>query len=303
MSERMLVLGHKGLVGAALCRALPDAYTASRALDLRDEKRVEQAFGESNPTHVYLAAAKVGGILANASRPAEFIADNLAIQSNVIKACRATGAKLLFLGSSCIYPRECPQPIREEYLGTGLLEPTNEAYAWAKLAGIAMVKAYRKQYGFRGICLMPTNLYGPGDRFDDSGHLVPSLMRRMHEAKVRGDASVTVWGTGTPSRELLHVDDLARACAHLMNTYEGEEIVNVGTGEDLSIAEIARMIADVVGFCGRIVWDQTKPDGTPRKVLDVSRVNVLGWHAEISLQHGLEETYVWYLKNKICNES
>jgi GDP-L-fucose synthase len=178
------------------------------------------------------------------------------------------------------------------------LESTNEAYAWAKLAGIAMVKAYRRQYGFRGICLMPTNLYGPGDRFDDSGHLVPSLMRRMHEAKVRGDTSVTVWGTGTPRRELLHVDDLARACVHLMNTYEGDEIVNVGTGIDLSVAGIAALVRDVVGFTGQLLWDSSKPDGTPRKVLDVSRANALGWEASVSLRRGLEETYAWYVENQ-----
>lgn len=304
MSERVLVLGHKGLVGSAICRALADRpddhfLLTTPAGDLRHSDTWRPLLSV-RPTLIYMAAAKVGGIAENAAKPACFIEDNLRIQTHAISLAHHVGAKLLFLGSSCIYPRECPQPIREEYLGTGSLEPTNEAYAWAKLAGIAMVKAYRKQYGFRGICLMPTNLYGPGDRFDDTGHLVPSLMRRMHEAMVRGEASVTVWGTGTPRRELLHVDDLARACVHLMNMYEGEEIVNVGTGEDLSVREIAALVADVVGFRGRVEWDASKPDGTPRKVLDVTRVNALGWRAEIPLRRGLEETYAWYLENGAC---
>lgn len=291
---RILIMGHQGMAGSAILRILPDAVTVPRRCDLRDQVTVRRLMQDIRPAHVYLAAGKVGGIVANIDQPADFIRDNLQIQTNVIEACYGIGAQLLFLGSSCIYPRDCPQPIREDYLGTGPLEPTNEAYAWAKLAGIAMVKAYRKQLGFRGICLMPTNLYGPGDRFDDSGHLVPSLMRRMHEAKLRGDTGVSVWGTGKPRRELLHVDDLARACVHLMNTYDEDEIVNVGTGKDFSIRSIAEDVAEVVGFRGRLEWDASRPDGTPRKLLDCSRASTLGWNAEIPLRRGLEETYAWY---------
>lgn len=309
MSDRLLVLGHRGLVGSAICRQMQGErlitidppildHGEKPTLDLRVQADVAAFFRREKPTHVYLAAARVGGIEANRMFPADFIRDNLQIQTNVVDASHRAGAKLLFLGSSCIYPREAPQPITESALGTGPLELTNEAYAWGKLAGIAMVKAYRKQYGFRGICLMPTNLYGPHDNFDAaSSHLVPALIRKMHEAKVRGAERVLVWGTGTPRRELLHVDDLARAAVHLMRTYEGDDIVNIGTSEDLSVREIAELIADVVGYRGRLGFDASRPDGTPRKVLDVSRARALGWTAEIPLRRGLEQTYAWYLEN------
>jgi GDP-L-fucose synthase len=248
------------------------------------------------PEYVFLAAAKVGGILANDTYPAEFLRDNLQIQTNVIDAAYRTGArKLLFLGSSCIYPRMAPQPIREDSLLTGPLEPTNEAYAVAKIAGIQMVKAYRRQFGFLGICAMPTNLYGPGDNFDlQSSHVLPALMRKMHDAKAAGSAHVTLWGTGTPRREFLHVDDLASACLHLMQRYDDESIVNVGVGEDLSIRELGELVREIVGYSGELRFDPSKPDGTPRKLLDVTRLNALGWRPRIPLRRGLEETYAWY---------
>ena len=291
------VAGHRGLVGSAICRALGGRVVTRERheLDLRHWGRTMSFFELERPNEVYLAAGTVGGIQANATYPATFIHDNLQIQTNVIEGCHRVNAKLLFLGSSCIYPRDAVQPIVEEAIGTGPLEPTNEAYAWAKLAGIAMVKAYRKQYGLRGICLMPTNLYGPNDNFDlTSSHLVPGLMARMYQAAWDTASKFYVWGTGTPRRELMHVDDLARACVKLMAEYEGEEIVNVGTGEDHTIREIAYRIADLVPFHGEILFDHSKPDGTPVKRLDVQRIHAMGWKAEIPLERGLAETYAWW---------
>lgn len=297
MREVVYVAGHAGLVGAALCRALgPGVKMYSRSeLDLRDGRAVDEAFLQMRPTQVYLAAAKVGGIQANTDSPANFIRDNLLIQTNVIHACHLQGAKLLLLGSSCIYPRLAPQPMPESALGTGSLEPTNEAYAWAKLAGIATVKAYRKQYGLRGICIMPPNLYGPGDNFDpQASHAVASLLRRCHEAKLSGAKELVVWGTGNARREYMHVDDLANACLFLMKKYDGMEILNVGTGKDMTIRELAEAVKDVVGYDGDIRFDASKPDGTPRKLLDISRMTTLGWRAKRSFRDGLEETYEWW---------
>jgi GDP-L-fucose synthase len=249
---------------------------------------------------VFLAAAKVGGILANSTYPADFLLDNLQIQCNVIAAAQRHGvAKLCFLGSSCIYPKLAPQPLREEYLLTGPLEPTNEWYAIAKLAGIKLAQAYVRQHGWRAISLLPTNLYGPGDNFSlKNSHVLPALIRRCHEARERGDAELVVWGTGTPLREFLHVDDLADACVFLMQRYESDEPINVGVGEDLSIADLAALVARVVGYTGRLVFDPSKPDGTPRKLLDTSRINRLGWRPRISLEHGIAATYRWFLENR-----
>jgi GDP-L-fucose synthase len=304
MTERVFVAGHRGLVGSALVRRLAaegvEPVVRTRAeLDLTDPAAVDRFFGRERPTHVYLAAARVGGILANATRPADFIRDNLAIELNVIEASRAHGVeKLLFLGSSCIYPRLAPQPMREDALLTGPLEPTNEAYAIAKIAGIAMLSAYRRQHGLRGIALMPTNLYGPGDDFSLEGsHVLPALLRKVHEAKASRAPSVTVWGTGTPRREFLHVDDLADAAVFLMRRYDAPEPINVGTGTDLTIAELAERICRVVGYAGRVEYDTSKPDGTPRKLLDVSRLGALGWRASIGLDEGLASTYRWYVEH------
>ncbi len=302
-TARIFVAGHRGLAGSAIVRKLEaDGYSnlllASRqALDLRRQSAVDDFFARERPEYVFLAAAKVGGILANNSYPAEFLHDNLEIQTNVIHAAWKHGVrKLAFLGSSCIYPKFAPQPIREESLLTGELEPTNEAYAIAKIAGIKMCQAYRRQYGFRAISLMPTNLYGPGDNFDLQGsHVLPALLRKFHDAAAAGAPEVTVWGTGSPRREFLHVDDLAAAAVFLMLNYESPEILNVGTGEDLTIRELAEMIARVTGFQGRLIFDDSKPDGTPRKVLDVSRIHALGWKARIALESGIAETYQWYL--------
>jgi GDP-L-fucose synthase len=300
---RIFVAGHRGLVGSAILRRLTaerygDVLVAPRdAVDLREERAVDLFFARERPEYVFLAAAKVGGILANSTRPAEFLRDNLAIQTNVIQAAWKHGArKLLFLGSSCIYPKFAPQPIREEYLLTGELEPTNEAYAIAKIAGIKMCQAYRQQYGFSTISLMPTNLYGPGDNFDlQSSHVLPALLRKFHEAAGAGAPEVIVWGTGSPRREFLHVDDLADAAVFLMQNYDAGEILNVGTGQDLTIAELAETIARIAGYRGRIVFDSSKPDGTPRKLLDVSRLHGLGWKARIPLEEGIAGTYRWYL--------
>jgi GDP-L-fucose synthase len=299
---KIYVAGHRGLVGSAILRRLQaEGYQnlvlrTRKELDLTDQRAVYRFFEEERPEYVFLAAAKVGGILANATYPADFIRENLLIQTNVIDAAYCYGVKkLLFLGSSCIYPKYAPQPMKEEYLLTGPLEPTNEAYAVAKIAGIKMVQAYRRQYGFNGISLMPTNLYGPGDNFDlETSHVIPALLRKFHEAKVSGRWEVVVWGTGTPRREFLHVDDLADAALFLMRHYDGEEIVNVGVGEDISIRELAELIAKVVGFRGEIVYDTSKPDGTPRKLLDVSRLFSMGWRPRIPLEEGLRQTYAWF---------
>ncbi len=301
--SRIFVAGHRGLVGSAIARRLAtdghrDPLVAPRdAIDLRVESAVDQFFARERPEYVFLAAAKVGGILANSTRPAEFLRDNLAIQTNVIHSAWKYGArKLLFLGSSCIYPKFAPQPIREEYLLTGELEPTNEAYAIAKIAGIKMCQAYRQQYGFSAISLMPTNLYGPGDNFDlQSSHVLPALLRKFHEAAAAGAPEVVIWGTGAPRREFLHVDDLADAAVFLMQNYDAGEIVNVGTGQDLTIAALAETIARITEYRGRLVFDSSKPDGTPRKLLDVSRLEDLGWRARIALEEGLAGTYRWYL--------
>jgi GDP-L-fucose synthase len=301
-SARIFVAGHRGLAGSAICRRLRQAgyenliLRSSSDLDLRNAAAVTPFFASEKPEYVFLAAARVGGIFANSQRPADFIYDNLAIQINVIEAARRFGvAKLQFLGSSCIYPKLAPQPIKEEYLLTGPLEPTNEWYAIAKIAGIKMAQAYRKQYGFRAIGLMPTNLYGPGDNFDlASSHVLPALMRKFHDAKETGARQVDVWGTGSPRREFLHVDDLADAALFLMQNYDDEQIINVGTGEDITIRELADLIAGIVGYDGKLVFDASKPDGTPRKLLDIGRLGALGWKARTSLADGIRSTYEWY---------
>ena len=293
------------MVGSALVRLLQAKryrnllYKTSKELDLRDSRQVEHFFAEANPEYVIIAAAKVGGILANSSFPAEFLHDNLAIQTNLIHQAHLHRVKkLLLLGSSCIYPRDCPQPIREEYLLTGPLEPTNEWYAIAKIAGVKMCQACRRQYGCDFIAAMPTNLYGPNDNFDlTTAHVLPALIRRFHEAKDISEAP-TLWGTGSPRREFLHVDDCAEACMVLMERHSGEDIVNVGAGKDIPIAELATLVAAVVGYKGEIRWDRTKPDGTPRKLLDCRRMTALGWKPRVSLQEGIGSTYLWYVEQK-----
>lgn len=308
--SRIYVAGNTGLVGSAIVRMLHmKGYTnifstPSKHFDLRRQVDVERFFEINEPEYVYLAAAKVGGIGANKDYPAHFIYDNLMIQSNIIHTARKFGVKkLLFLGSSCIYPKMCEQPIKEEYLMTGPLEPTNDAYATAKIAGIKMCQAYRKQYGFDAISLMPTNLYGPNDNFDlETSHVLPALIRKFHEGKdiIHHDLGgafipdITLWGDGSAMREFLHVDDLADACFTAMLKYDESEPINVGTGEDVTIKELANIISNVVGFTGGIEWDTSKPNGTPRKVLDVSKIKSLGWEPKISLKDGIKKTYEWY---------
>lgn len=302
-NARIYVAGHAGLVGSAVARRLQaggftNVLTAARAeLDLRDQTAVDRWFSANRPEYVCLVAGTVGGILANSTRPAEFIYDNMMIHATVVHAAYREGVrKLLYLGSSCIYPRECPQPMKEEYLMSGPLEPTNEPYAVAKIAGIKLCQAYRRQYGCDFISAMPTNLYGPGDNFDlSSSHVLPALIRKFHDAKAEGRKDVVIWGTGLPRREFLHVDDLADACLYLMERYDGDIHLNVGTGEDLSIRELAEMVAAVVYPEGRLIFDESKPDGTPRKLLDVSRLHALGWRHRIELREGIEATYRWFL--------
>ncbi len=297
--------GHRGLVGSAVVRALQQQGYANlvlrthEELDLTEQSAVRKFFAEERPSVVIMAAARVGGIHANSSRPALFIRENLQIQTNMIdEAHRAGVAKFVFLGSSCIYPKLCPQPISEEYLLTGPLESTNEWYAVAKIAGLKMCQAYRREYGFNAISLMPTNLYGPGDNFDlQNSHVLPALIRRFHEALRLGLASVTIWGTGTPRREFLHVDDLGDAILHLMNTYDSDEIVNIGWGQDITIRELAEVVRSVVGFTGGVEFDHSKPDGTPRKLLDVERLTRLGWRPRVDLRAGIEATYAWFREN------
>lgn len=302
-SSRIYVAGHRGLVGSAICRRLQrDGYSNlivrdREQLDLANQPAVESFFASEKPEYVFLAAAKVGGILANSTYPVDFLRDNLIIELNVMEAAYRHGVKKLeSLGSSCIYPKLAPQPIKEEYLLTSPLEPTNEWYAIAKIAGVKLAQAYRQQYGFHAISLMPTNLYGPGDHFDlKASHVLPALMRKAHEARVNDAPEMVVWGTGTPRREFMHVDDMADAALFLMLHYDEADIINVGVGADLSIRELAELLCRVVGYDGRLVFDSSKPDGTPQKLLDVSRLRALSWQARISLEQGIRETYQWFL--------
>jgi GDP-L-fucose synthase len=304
-SSKIFVAGHRGLVGSAIVEALRKqgydnlVLKTRQEVDLTSSDSVNAFFASEKPEFVFIAAAKVGGIMANATYPVQFLEQNLAIQQNIMHAAHENGVeKLLFLGSSCIYPKFAPQPIKEEYLLTGELEPTNEAYAIAKIAGIRLAQAYVKQYGARFISAMPTNMYGNNDNFDlQTSHVLPALIRRFHTAKLSGAPSVTIWGTGTPRREFLHADDLGDACVFLMNTYEDTEHVNVGTGTDITIAELAGLIADIVGFKGEILFDTSKPDGTPRKVMDVSKLHNLGWHDKISLDAGIKSVYEYVDKS------
>ena len=303
--KRVWVAGHRGMVGSAIVRALKaqggcEILTADRAaVDLRRETSVNAWLGDAKPDVVILAAARVGGILANSRFPVDFLLDNLMIEANVIAGAHAVGVdRLLFLGSSCIYPKLAAQPIVEESLLTGPLEPTNEWYAVAKIAGIKLCQAYRQQYGRSYISAMPTNLYGPGDNFDlQSSHVLPALMRKLHEAKTQGHPTITIWGTGTPRREFMHVDDLAAACLFLLDRYDDPGPINVGSGSDLEIRDLARLLAEAVGFRGTFEFDASKPDGTPRKLMDGAKLEALGWHPAISLERGLAETYAWYLRH------
>jgi GDP-L-fucose synthase len=296
------VAGHRGLVGSAVVRSARSQgfenliVRSHKELDLTEQSAVRKFFDDTRPEAVIMAAARVGGIHANNSHPAGFLRDNLLIQDNVIDAAYRSGVeKFVFLGSSCIYPKLAPQPIKEDYLLTGPLEPTNEWYAIAKIAGVKMCQAYRREFGFNAISLMPTNLYGPGDNFDlQNSHVLPALIRKFHEAKARNDQSVEIWGTGTPRREFLHVDDLADAVLYLLQTYDAEPIVNVGWGEDLTIRELAETVMSAIGYTGALTFDHSKPDGTPRKLLDVSRLQSLGWRPRIPLRNGIEGTYAWF---------
>lgn len=298
------VAGHRGLVGSAIIRCLEglgysNILTRShQELDLREQAVVEEFFDTYRPEYVFLAAAKVGGILANSRYPAEFIYDNIIMEANVINAAYRSGVKkLLFLGSSCIYPRLAPQPLREEYLLTGPLEATNEWYAIAKIAGIKLCQAYRRQYGAKFIAVMPTNLYGINDNFDlENSHVLPALIRKFHEAKIAGLSTVTVWGSGEPKREFLYVDDLAAACCYLMKVYDAADIINIGTGQEISISQLAALVKRIVGYSGEIVYDKSKPDGTPRKVVDTSKLHQLGWQAETDLETGVAQTYRWFVE-------
>jgi GDP-L-fucose synthase len=307
-TDKIYIAGHRGMVGSAIKRNLESRGHTNlicrthSELDLTDQQAVNEFFESKKPEYVFLAAAKVGGILANSTYPAEFIYDNLMIEANIIHAAHTYGVKkLLFLGSSCIYPKFAPQPMKEEYLLTGELESTNEAYAVAKIAGIRLCKHYNQQYGTNFISVMPTNLYGPNDNFDlETSHVMPALIRKFHEAKINKNPEVIVWGSGSPKREFLHVDDMADACIYLMENYDYQDIgefVNIGTGKDLSIKELAELIKDVVGYEGDIIYDASKPDGTPRKLLDVSKLNGLGWTSNIGLKEGIKATYRWYVGN------
>jgi len=298
-TSKIYIAGHRGMVGSAIYRRLKKegfanfVFRTSDELDLRNQQAVADFFEKEKPEYVFLAAAKVGGILANNTYRAEFLYDNLMIQSNVIENSYRQGAKkLLFLGSSCIYPKLAPQPLKEEYLLTGLLEHTNEPYAIAKIAGIKMCDAYRSQYGCNFISVMPTNLYGPNDNYDlNSSHVLPALLRKFHEAKAQNHPEVIVWGSGTPRREFLHADDMADACVFLMKNYNEEGLINIGVGEDLSIKELAEMVKEITGYKGKIVFDTSKPDGTPRKLMDVSKLSAIGWRASISLKEGITQVY------------
>lgn len=305
-TSRIFVAGHRGLVGAALCRKLEaEGYRnlvvrTSRELDLTRQSDVDAFFAKERPEYVFLAAAKVGGILANDTYRADFIYMNIMIEADVIHASWRNGVKkLLFLGSSCIYPKFCPQPMKEEYLLTGELEPTNEPYAVAKIAGIKMCQAYDEQYKTNFISVMPTNLYGPFDNFNlETSHVLPAMIRKFHEAKMENRPFVTIWGTGTPRREFLYIDDLADACVFLMENYDGSDILNIGVGEDSSITDLSMLVKEITGYKGDIAYDGSKPDGTPRKLLDVSRLHSLGWKAKTGLREGIKKTYEWYVENK-----
>ena len=304
--SKIYVAGHRGLVGAALCRKLEaEGYRnlvvrTSKELDLTRQSDVDAFFARERPEYVFLAAAKVGGILANDTYRADFIYKNIMIEADVIHASWRNGVKkLLFLGSSCIYPKFCPQPMKEEYLLTGELEPTNEPYAVAKIAGIKMCQAYDEQYQTNFISVMPTNLYGPFDNFNlETSHVLPALIRKFHESKMENHSSVTIWGTGTPRREFLYIDDLADACVFLMENYDGSDILNIGVGEDISITDLSMLVREITGYKGDIAYDGSKPDGTPRKLLDVSRLHSLGWKAKTGLREGIKKTYEWYVENK-----
>lgn len=306
LSAKIYVAGHNGMVGSAICRELINKgyhnliFKSSKELDLRNQQSVQNFFEKQSPEYVFLSAAKVGGILANSTYKADFIYDNLMIQNNVINSSYNSGVKkLLFLGSSCIYPKMSEQPIKEDYLLSGYLEPSNEPYAIAKIAGLKLCQYYKEQYGCDFISLMPTNLYGINDNFDlNNSHVLPALIRKFHEAKIDKKPFVELWGSGTPMREFLYVDDLAEASVFLMKNYSDSSLINVGTGKDLSILDLATKIKDIIGFSGEIKWDTSKPDGTPKKLLDVSKINNLGWRAKTSLSEGIKRTYSWYVQNE-----